>query len=163
MGDVPVDREALGRLVAESPQVQWLDEAHRREHSLEMHLPFLLKKFNMIPVVPLVVGGATAEEVAAVLEQLWSDDTLFVVSSDLSHFHDYETAKRVDGETTRRLERLAFDELDGDRACGFYPLRGLLLAARRKGLGLRTVDLRSSGDTAGSRREVVGYGSYLLG
>lgn len=162
LGDVRIDRAAVERLLA-LPQVRVHDEAHRLEHSLEVHLPFLQLVLDDFALVPLVVGSATPEEVAEVIELGWGgDDTVVVVSSDLSHFHDYASARALDRRTTMHIEALAFDQIDGDGACGVYPVRGLLLHARRHGLTVRNIDLRSSGDTAGSRREVVGYGSYVV-
>jgi hypothetical protein len=162
LGDVPIDRAAIDAL-ADLPQVRVNDEAHRREHSLEIHLPFLQCVLASFALVPLVVGAAAPDEVAAVLERLWGgDETLVVISSDLSHFHDYATAQRLDRATSERIEALDFEHIDGEGACGVMPLRGLLLLARQRGLELATIDLRSSGDTAGPRREVVGYGSYVV-
>jgi MEMO1 family protein len=130
---------------------------------LELHLPFLTAVFGAVELIPLVVGSASAEQVAHVLDAVWGGlETLVVVSTDLSHFLDYETAKRFDAETTACIERMDGNALDGERACGHQPLRGLLLTARRQGLRVRTLDVRSSGDTAGGRDRVVGYGSYLL-
>jgi AmmeMemoRadiSam system protein B len=155
LGRVPIDRVTLDRLL-ELPQVRVND-------GLEVHLPFLQLVLADFQLVPLVVGSASAEEVAEVLEACWGgDETLVVVSSDLSHYHDYATARALDRRTTLQIEALAVEELDGDGACGFYPVRGLLLHARRHGLAVRNIDLRNSGDTAGSRREVVGYGSYVV-
>ncbi len=163
LGDLAVDQAAIASLVKYCPNVQVLDEGHRREHSLELHLPFLQSVFNGLQLVPLVVGSASPEEVAAVVDRFWDDgDTLVAVSTDLSHYHSYAEAERLDEATSGAIERLAFEELNGERACGYQPLRGLLLSARRRGLSARTVDRRSSGDTAGSRAEVVGYGSYLV-
>jgi AmmeMemoRadiSam system protein B len=114
-------------------------------------------------LVPLVVGVASADDVAEALDQLWGGpETLVVVSSDLSHYHDYHTAQALDAETSRMIEGLEYDRLTDDRACGFYPVRGLLRLAKKRGMQVRSVDVRNSGDTAGSRREVVGYGSYLV-
>jgi hypothetical protein len=162
LGDVPIDRAAIDAL-ADLPQVRVNDEAHRREHSLEIHLPFLQCVLASFALVPLVVGAAAPDEVAAVLGRLWGgDETLVVISSDLSHFHDYATAQRLDRATSERIEALDFEHIDGEGACGVMPLRGLLLLARQRGLELATIDLRSSGDTAGPRREVVGYGSYVV-
>jgi MEMO1 family protein len=162
LGDVPLDRRAIDGLLA-LPQVQLDDEAHRLEHSLELHLPFLQTRLSRFELVPLVVGQASAVEVAEVLDALWGgDETLVVVSSDLSHFHDYATASALDRETTRLIEALDGEGLDGEHACGVYPLRGLLRTAKQRGMRAQTVDLRNSGDTAGRRSEVVGYGSYLL-
>jgi AmmeMemoRadiSam system protein B len=162
LGEVAVDREAVARALA-LPQVRELDAAHAGEHSLEVHLPFLQLVLGSFTLVPLVAGDASAEEVAEVIERLWGGpETLVVVSSDLSHYYDYRTARRMDEATSRAIESLAPDELDFESACGRVPVRGLLLAARRHGLRCRTVDLRSSGDTAGPRSQVVGYGSYVF-
>ncbi len=162
LGDVPVDREAIDRLRA-LPQVSVSDEVHRQEHSLEVHLPFLLEALDSFSIVPLCVGGATPDEVAEVLEVLWGGpETLVVISSDLSHHNDYETASRMDAATTEAIERLSPARIGRQDACGRAPIRGLLTLATRLGLRAETVDLRNSGDTAGSRRQVVGYGAYVF-
>ena len=162
LGEVPVDREAVARAVA-LPQVVALDEPHALEHSLEVHLPFLQEVLGDFSIVPLVVGEASAEEVAEVLDLLWGGpETLIVVSSDLSHYHDYETARRMDQATTRAIEQLRPGDIGREQACGRVPISGLLTMARRRGLSCTTVDVRNSGDTAGPRDQVVGYGSYLF-
>ena len=162
LGDVPVDRVAL-EAVLDLPQVTVHDEAHRQEHSLEVHLPFLIEALEDFAIVPFAVGGATGEEVAEVLERLWGGpETLVLISSDLSHHNDYVTARAMDEATTAAIERLDPDAIGRDAACGRMPIKGLLLQARRLGLTAETVDLRSSGDTAGSRDQVVGYGSYVF-
>jgi AmmeMemoRadiSam system protein B len=162
LGSVPIDREALAAL-ASLPQVRVLDVAHAQEHSLEVHLPFLQTVLGEFKLVPLAVGEATAEEVAEVLARLWGGpETLIVVSSDLSHYHDYESARRLDAATSQAIEQLRYEDLDADSACGWIPLSGLLYEARRRGMRARTLDLRNSGDTAGTRDRVVGYGAYVI-
>jgi len=162
LGDIPLDRAALDAL-ADLPQVVPLDPAHAAEHSLEVHLPFLQTVLGEFTLVPLVVGDASAAEVAEVLERLWGgEETLIVISSDLSHYHDYATARRMDHETAEAIEMLRGEALAYDDACGRNPIRGLLEAARRHGLSVTTLDLRNSGDTAGPRDQVVGYGAWLL-
>ena len=162
LGDIPLDREAIDS-IASLPQVHQLDEAHLMEHSLEVHLPFLQECLEEFSLVPLVVGDTVAEEVAEVLEKLWGgDETLIVISSDLSHYHDYETAQQMDSATSLAIERLNPDEIGDDDACGRNPIKGLLLAAREKHLIAVTVDLRNSGDTAGPTDRVVGYGTYIF-
>jgi hypothetical protein len=162
LGDVPIDRAALESVLS-LPQVHVMDEAHALEHSLEVHLPFLQVVLGSFSLVPFSVGNASAEEVAEVLERLWGGpETLVVVSSDLSHYLDYERAKRLDEETTRAIETLQPEALGEESACGRVPIRGLLEVARRRGLVCRTVDLRNSGDTQGRRDRVVGYGSYFF-
>jgi len=160
LGKVPLDQQAIARVLA-LPQVRELDEAHALEHSLEVHLPFLQTILDDFSLVPLVVGDASAEEVAEVIETLWDGpETLTVVSSDLSHYHDYNTARQLDRRTTEAIEALRYEDLDYQSACGRNPLAGLLLVARRHGLHVQTLDLRNSGDTAGPRDQVVGYGAY---
>lgn len=162
LGAVTVDQESLAA-IADLPQVQVLDEAHRLEHSLEVQLPFLQTALDDFTLVPLVVGEASAQAVAEVLERLWGgSETLIVISSDLSHYHDYDTARRMDGKTTAAIEALRDDAIGYDDACGRNPVNGLLQAARHHGLHARTVDLRNSGDTAGPRDRVVGYGAYVF-
>jgi MEMO1 family protein len=157
-----VDRAAVAE-IEKLPQVHRLDEAHRQEHSLEVHLPFLQAILADFTLVPLVVGDASAADVAEVLDRLWGGpETLIVISSDLSHYHDYETARRMDSRTSRAIEHLQWDALGYEDACGRVPVSGLLEAARRRGMTVTTVDLRNSGDTAGSRDSVVGYGAYLV-
>lgn len=161
LGRVAVDRAAIGA-VADLPQVHRLDAAFDGEHALEVHLPFLQAVLRGFRVVPFVVGEASAAEVADVLERLWGgDETLIVVSSDLSHYLDYDTAKARDAQTTRRIESLD-PSVGSHDACGRTPVNGLLTVARRHGLMAETVDLRNSGDTAGPRDRVVGYGAYLF-
>lgn len=161
LGDVAIDSEAC-REILHLPQVGVLDEAHAEEHSLEVHLPFLRALLDDFVLVPVVVGDASAEDVAQVIETFWGqDDTLIVISSDLSHFLDYESANRVDRDTTRAIERHAQD-IRPEQACGCRAINGLMRVAKRRALDVTTLDLRNSGDTAGDRSRVVGYGAYAL-
>lgn len=160
LGDVPLDREAIRR-AAELPDVRVLDEAFAEEHSLEVHLPFLQVALGTFRLVPCAVGDAKPPAVAAFLDRLWGGpETAIVVSSDLSHYLDHAFARETDLATARRIE--ALEPVGRRDACGSRPINGLLLAARARGLTARTADLRSSGDTAGDRRRVVGYGAFLF-
>ena len=162
LGDIPLDRTAINAL-EELPQVQCLDTAHAEEHSLEVQLPFLQETIDNFQLVPLVVGDARPADVAEVLEHLWGgEETLIVISSDLSHYHDYATAQRLDRDTSVAIEHLQAEIIHPEHACGCVPVSGLLYLARRRGLHARTVDLRNSGDTAGPRDRVVGYGAYVF-
>lgn len=162
-GDVPVDAEAADWL-RRLPCIVIRDDAHAAEHSLEVHLPFLQRILGEFSLVPLAVGDATGAEVATVLESLWGGpETLIVISSDLSHYHDYRTAQGIDGATAAAIERLDGAALDGEKACGYLPIQGLLQQAVRRHLTVRRLDLRNSGDTAGPRGEVVGYGAWAVG
>jgi len=161
LGRIPVDaaaREALRGL----PQVVTSDPAHAMEHSLEVQLPFLQKALGDFSVVPLAVGIASVQEVAAVLERLWGgDETVVVLSTDLSHYHAYDQAKAIDGATIERISHFATD-IDHDQACGATPLNGLLGFAARRNLSIKLLTACNSGDTAGSRDRVVGYSSFAL-
>jgi len=162
LGTIPLDRTSIEQIET-FPQVVRLDEAHAYEHSLEVHLPFLQEVLDSFTLVPLVVGEATPQQVSEVIEALWDGpETLIVISSDLSHYHDYETARRLDSATSRAIEALQPEAIQYEDACGRNPVNGLLELARRHGLHARTVDLRNSGDTAGPRDQVVGYGAYLI-
>jgi AmmeMemoRadiSam system protein B/AmmeMemoRadiSam system protein A len=161
LGAVPVD-VAAESTIADLPQVTVSSQAHAQEHSLEVHLPFLQRVLGSFSVVPLVVGRAAPEEVAQVIERLWgSEETLIVVSSDLSHYLPYQQAQSVDRDTARAILNRR-PGLDHQQACGATPVNGLLLAAGRRGLAPELHDLRTSGDTAGDRTRVVGYASFGL-
>ena len=162
LGRVGVDLETIARLV-EARLVTRLDRAHRDEHGIEVHLPFLQQTLAAFQIVPLVAGTARPQDVEAVLEAAWGgDETLIVVSSDLSHYHSYETACRLDQATADAIVHLAAEEIEPEQACGQVAVQGLLRAARTHGLAARTIDLRNSGDTAGPRDEVVGYGAFAF-
>jgi hypothetical protein len=159
LGDIFIDFQGLENL----PQVRTSDAAHELEHSLEIQLPFLQIILEEFRLTPLVAGDASAGEVADVLEALWGGpETLIVISSDLSHYENYKRARAMD--TTASETILALDErgLETDNACGIVPINGLLRLARKKKLRAELIDLRNSGDTAGSRDQVVGYGSYAF-
>ncbi|MFV2060968.1 MAG: AmmeMemoRadiSam system protein B [Gammaproteobacteria bacterium] len=162
LGNVPVDR-SLTQQLETLPQVNCNDAAHEQEHSLEVHLPFLQVMLDEFTLVPLVVGECSATDVAQVLKMAWGgSETVIVVSSDLSHFHDYQTAKEIDKQTSQAIEQLKPDSISSNGACGSYPIKGLLNLAREIGLQVTTLDVRNSGDTAGDKSQVVGYGAYSL-
>lgn len=161
LGNVPVDREAL-RAVQDLPQVVTSEAAHALEHSLEVQLPFLQKVLGAFALVPFAVGTASVQEVAAVLERLWGGaETLIVVSTDLSHYHPYDEARRIDGATLERVRGYATD-IDHDEACGATPLNGLLSVAKKRRMSVRLLAACNSGDTAGGKGQVVGYGAFAL-
>ena len=160
LGQVPVDRDALAA-IGDLPFVIAADAPHAPEHALEVELPFLQVALASFALVPLLVGDAEPQEVAQVLERLWDHpDTLVVVSSDLSHYHDYDTARRLDAATAAAIERGDWAALGADNACGFLPVAGLLKQAEAQGLEAERLALCNSGDTAGPRDRVVGYGAW---
>jgi len=161
LGEIPVDADAAAALRS-LPQICTSDEVHALEHSLEVHLPFLQRVLNRFSLVPLAVGDASTEEVAQVLNLLWgADETLIVISSDLSHYLPYDRASAVDDQTARMILGLA-PRLNHQQACGATPVNGLLRVAGERGLRPELLDLRNSGDTAGERNRVVGYGSFAF-
>lgn len=161
LGSIALDSEAIA-IASSFPFVEVSDRAHALEHSLEVHLPFLQAALGDFRLVPLVVGDAVPAQMAALLEALWGgEETLIVVSSDLSHYLPYESARRRDGGTARAI--LGLDaHLVPEDACGAAPINGLLEFARTRGLEPELVDLRNSGDTAGGRDRVVGYGAFAF-
>jgi hypothetical protein len=162
LGDISVDQEAV-KLIAQFPFVDYIEQAHSYEHSLEVHLPFLQETLNAFKIVPIVAGDASPEQVALVIDTLWGgEETLIVISSDLSHYHDYAMAKMLDKLTSERIENKQYELLGSDSACGKVPVSGLLKVARERSLSINTIDLRNSGDTAGDKSRVVGYGAYVI-
>lgn len=162
LGVIPVDADAV-RAIAHLPQVGVSAAAHALEHSLEVQLPFLQRRLGDFSVVPLAVGSATPAEVAEVIDALWGGaETLIVISSDLSHYLPYAVARDVDGETAQQILALGPDTLTHEQACGATPVNGLLAVARRRRLRPALLDLRSSGDTAGPRDQVVGYSAFAF-
>jgi AmmeMemoRadiSam system protein B len=161
LGTVPIDLETVAKLGA-LPFVEVSDRAHALEHSLEVHLPFLQSVLGPFSLVPLVVGDASPGEMAELLDIAWGgEETLIVVSSDLSHYLPYDAARRRDRHTADAILHLEA-RLFSDEACGAAPINGLLYAARRRGMDAELVDLRNSGDTAGGRDRVVGYGAFAF-
>jgi len=138
------------------------DAPHAEEHSLEVELPFLQALLGSFEFLPIVAGDAKPAEVAEALDTVWGGaETLVVVSTDLSHYHDYETARILDRATNEAI--LAFTErLGGEQACGCVGLNGFLRTARARALRIELKDLRNSGDTAGDRARVVGYGAWAV-
>lgn len=162
LGAVSVDADALAHLSGH-PSFHVNDAAFRGEHSLEVQLPFLQRVLGDFSLIPLLAGDVSPATVADILDLVWGgSETLIVVSSDLSHFHDYDTAQKRDRETTMKIETLRYDELHGENACGCRGVAGALLQARKRDLRVTALDLRNSGDTAGDRRRVVGYGAYAM-
>ena len=162
LGPVPLDHDALAA-VAQLPSVKSTDAPHSPEHALEVELPFLQELLPRLMAVPLLVGDAIPSEVAAALNQLWGGpETVIVVSSDLSHFHNDETARRRDAATADMIERGAWTRLAAGNACGYLAIAGLLIEATRRGLNVTRLSLCNSGDTAGSRDRVVGYGAWMF-
>jgi MEMO1 family protein len=163
LGPVAVDREAVASVIKEGLAREF-EPAHENEHSLEVQLPFLKQVCPDARVVPLLAGDDDWPTVQKALALLWGGgETAIVVSSDLSHYHDYKTAQRLDAETAKTVERLGAGDVDFEQACGATGINALLALVAEKGLSCATLDLRNSGDTAGPRNRVVGYGAFAVG
>jgi MEMO1 family protein len=161
LGTVALDLEAL-EILRSLPFVEVSDRAHALEHSLEVHIPFLQAVLGEFELVPIVVGEASPQEAARLFDAVWGGpETLIVVSSDLSHYLPYEAACARDRDTARAIVHLDAT-LEPEEACGAAPINGLIHAARRRSLRVEQVDVRNSGDTAGSRDRVVGYGAFAF-
>ena len=162
LGVLPVEVETM-RELAEAGAIELWDSPHWPEHSLEVHLPFLQRALGDCAILPFLVGRAGPEEVGRVMEAVYGGpETCLIVSSDLSHYLDYETARAKDRRTAEAILALDYEHIDGEAACGYAPVRGLLWLARRRGLRPRLLDLRNSGDTAGPADRVVGYGAFAF-
>lgn len=161
LGDIPLDREAL-ELINDMPGVIVSDEAHRQEHSLEVQLPFLQTMLGEFSLVPVVIGDCDADTVASLLDALWGgDETLRVISSDLSHFHSYDEAREIDDQTCRNIIEKRSD-LSGEKACGARAINGLMRSAHSRSMSVKLIKACNSGDTAGDKNRVVGYGAFAL-
>lgn len=162
LGNIPLDRTIIEKL-NHLPFVQEYDEAHRQEHSLEVQLPFLQEVLKDFSLVPLVIGQVEDQEVSDLIEQLWLEPGMLVlISSDLSHYLDYHKAQQCDQATCQAIEALQPQKIHYEQACGRSGIAGLLLSAKKHHLQVKTLDLRNSGDTAGSKDRVVGYGCWLF-
>jgi AmmeMemoRadiSam system protein B len=161
LGPVQLDKKLIQE-IAHLPQIMISDAAHALEHSLEVQLPFLQSMLGEFSLLPLAVGMTSAEAVAEVLDHVWGgEETLIVVSSDLSHYLSYDTAQQTDLGTVQSI--LQFNRpIEQAQACGNIPINGLILAARKHHLKPQLLDLRNSGDTAGSRDHVVGYAAIAF-
>ena len=162
LGDIAIDTEAMAA-ISDFPFVEYSEQAHVSEHSLEVQLPFLQMTLDSFKLLPIVAGDCPAELIEQVLELFYGlDDSLIVISSDLSHFHDYATAQRLDKHTSEIIEQLDYQQLNYDSACGRVPVSGLMALAKKLTLRIETIALANSGDTAGDKNRVVGYGAYVI-
>ena len=163
LGEIALDKELKEKILAEFSWISVSDKAHAEEHCLEVQLPFLQETLGEFKLLPLVVGDTKTELLAALIQQFSEDtETLIVISTDLSHFHDYQTAREIDARTANAIELLEQNRISTEDACGAYPLRGALLAASQNQWNVHRLGLCNSGDTAGDRGRVVGYGAWAI-
>lgn len=168
LGIVELDCKEIAKL-ALNPKLKIDNHPHYFEHSLEVQLPFLQKVLKHFTLLPIVVGQCEASDVAEVLQGFYQDkETLIIVSSDMSHFHDYASAKKIDADTNEKILHLEANVI-GEQACGCYPLNGLLKLAKDNQLEIENLALFNSADNllnanpAGiDKQRVVGYGAYVV-
>jgi hypothetical protein len=162
LGDVTVDQTAVQSLV-DNGFAKYFNEAHQLEHSIEVHLPFLQLVLDDFSIVPIVVGQTNSEHVSTTIEELWGgEETLIIVSSDLSHYHPYLEAQSLDNKTALAIENFDIDAIDHEQACGATPIQGLLRSAAKHKLKITRLALCNSGDTAGNKDSVVGYATFVF-
>ena len=163
LGEIALDKEMKEKILAEFSWISVSDEAHSEEHCLEVQLPFLQETLGDFELLPLVVGETKSEQITELIQQFSKDtETLIVISTDLSHFNDYQTAQEIDTRTANSIELLEQYQISTEDACGAYPLRGALLAASQNQWNVHRLGLCNSGDTAGDRGRVVGYGAWAM-
>ena len=162
LGEIPIDRSAAAKIDDLDVATIW-DTPHGREHSLEVQLPFLQKILGDFDLLPIAVGDATAAQVGEVIDRLWGDErTLILISTDLSHYQPYDEACAIDEKTASAIDDLSRTDIGPYEACGCRPVNGMIHAARQHDLSSNRLDLRNSGDTAGPRDQVVGYGAWAI-
>lgn len=162
LGRIEIDKDAEAGIM-DMEQVSVFAPTHAQEHSLEVHIPFLQEILGDFKLVPIVVGETPPAAVAEVLEKLWGGpETVILISSDLSHFLDYNAAQQIDRRTCDAIEHLDPARIERNGACGRFPVGGLLHYAKQHGMTVETLDVRNSGDTAGNKDRVVGYGSWAF-
>ncbi len=162
LGNVEIDKEMNEQLLA-LPLVDYLEEAHKSEHSLEVQLPFLKEALDDFKLIPVITGNASPTDVETLLETVWGKkDTLIVISTDLSHYLPYNEACILDNKTKTAIENLDIDSIEQEQACGYVPLKGMLTIAKAKKMQVETLEVKNSGDTSGSKNRVVGYGAWAF-
>jgi AmmeMemoRadiSam system protein B/AmmeMemoRadiSam system protein A len=160
LGDIPIDKE-LHKKAIECEDTFTLDNAHLQEHSLEVHLPFLQKSLESFTLLPVVVGQCDPKLIAKMLHEVWGGpETLIVISTDMSHFKNYQDAQKCDQKTADNIVNFNIESIDHYDACGSAPVLGLLQAIKNK-FKIKLIDIRNSGDTAGDKDRVVGYASFI--
>jgi MEMO1 family protein len=161
LGNIPLDNKEIQYLVEQ--QLLLSNQAHEQEHSIEVQLPFLQATLNNFQLIPIVVGQSNSREISAVLSRYISNpENLILISTDLSHFSEYSIAQQHDQKTCEKIMQFKYNELDYDDACGRLPLSGMLRLAKEKNYSIQQLDIRNSGDTAGDKQRVVGYGSWSI-
>lgn len=152
----------LGKVMVAESSFPKLGEAHAEEHSVEVQLPFLQRVAEDFEILPLVAGDADPERISGKLRGILGDDTMLVISSDLSHYHDYDAAIRLDRKAINAIEKIDYVAFAGEEACGKIPILAVLDIAKRLGWKCKLLNCANSGDATGDRARVVGYASFAF-
>lgn len=162
LGDIPTDLD-LHSLLLRDPNVQIMDNAHAEEHSLEVQLPFLQTLLGDFAIIPIIIGDAAIEDVRNIIEATWGGrETLIIISSDLSHFEDYEETRSIDKHTRNAIESLNEELIQKHQACGSIGVKSMIRAALVHRLNVDTLHMCNSGDNSSDKKRVVGYGSWAF-
>ncbi|MDD3149287.1 MAG: AmmeMemoRadiSam system protein B [Candidatus Gastranaerophilales bacterium] len=162
LGKVEIDKDINSKLL-EIEGVKVLEQGHSQEHSIEVQVPFLQKTLDNFKIVPISVSMNSETIISSIIEKFWDDDeVVFIISSDLSHYHKYEEAKKIDLTTANLIESMQYESLTGEYSCGFYGIRGLLRFTRKKNIDPIRLSLKNSADTQGDKSQVVGYGCWIF-
>ena len=153
----------LGKVKIASNEFPKNKQPHLHEHNLEVHIPFLQTILEDFELIPLVAGKADPQELSVQIEELLDDDTFLIISTDLSHYKDYDSAVATDTNTNEAIETLNFEKMaeEGD-ACGKIPVLTAIDLAKRRGWKCKMLEYKNSGDITGTRTRVVGYASFAL-
>ena len=163
LGNINLEMEIIEKMLLDFSYLSVSEKAHAEEHCLEVQLPFLQETLHEFKLIPLLVGETKTDQIFEIIQQFSEDkETLIVISTDLSHFYDYQTAKVKDNFTANAIEMLLPEKISEDDACGAYPLRGALAAARFNKWQVHRLGICNSGDTAGDQKRVVGYGAWVM-
>lgn len=160
LGNVALNKEIIGEMIKNNHDVLYYDAAHQEEHCLEVQLPFLQKVLNKFKIVPLVYGNISPEKLAVALEPYLQDDkNIVIISADLSHYYNYDTAKDIDAETADKINSRE-PSLTEHMSCGATGINAALILAKKDHLHPDMLELANSGDTSGDKERVVGYGAW---
>lgn len=172
LGDVEINEQRAKGLLNERADVNFHPEAFEKEHSLEVQLPFLQKVLRNFTIIPILIGSPTREtfeHLVSGLAEIVDEKTLMIASTDLSHYHDYQKAREMDGKLLTAIEKLSVLEagrlLQGGESemCGALPVVITIEAAKRHGANLSMLfHYANSGDITGEKDRVVGYASVGL-
>lgn len=163
IGALKIEREIIEKLVDKFERVNYQDLAFNGEHCLEVQFPFLQLVLNQVSIIPTLVSHCDTERVSELIKYFWEEEeTLIIISSDLSHFLDYESCSKKDFLTSQNIVSMKGENLQHDDACGQLGIAGLLQVVKEKGFNISEVSRCNSGDVTGEMSRVVGYGGYLI-